>query len=116
MKGFLQSKIVAVVDMPDPMFYFLFDTCKNHYDYTIKSFTEVGGFLYGNRNRRMFSKTNDTEIELNSRQCDSLLKALEMGSDEMSLSLFKIIYKVFLLIRSKRDSINEQLQKEEFDY
>lgn len=115
MKAILQSEIVAVVDMPDAEFYFLFDSCKNHYDYTIKSFTKVGGFLYGNRNRRQFS-LNDISIELTLRQCDSLLKALEMGSDEMSLSLFKTIYKLFHFMRSKRDVINEQLQKEEFNF
>jgi hypothetical protein len=75
---YFQAEILAHIEFPDEDFEFIWECCTHHYDLTVKAMVNIGGFLYGFRNRRSFSNNVDKAADLTLRQIDLVLKSLEM--------------------------------------
>lgn len=102
MKYRFWAKLTLIFQLDDATFALLEDCMRHHYDGTVKSCVEHGGFMYGYRNRRDFRKdTPDDEdrntLELDSRQHQLCMKALEMRHyvvehqlDELNAKLHKM--------------------------
>lgn len=115
MKTFLQAKLIAHIEIEDEDFDFIKKCCKHHYDFKVKSSVEVGGFLYGYTNRREWSKGQDKVLELEFRQIDLLLKALEMGQ-YIELGKAAVISvklkKILTCMNEKYAELNPELEKQ----
>jgi len=62
-------------------FGLLMSNIKSHYDFTVKATAEVGGFMYGAKNRRAFDE-NDNAVDLDARKLGLLMKSLEYPKHE----------------------------------
>lgn len=83
MKYQFWANLTIIFQLDDATFTLLENSMRHHYDYTVKSAVEQGGFIYGLRGRRDFLKDKlDDEhrntLELSSRQLQLCMKALEM--------------------------------------
>ena len=111
MKYSFYAELKLHIELADNIFNMLLETCKNHYDGTVQRTVMVGGFLYGAKNRRDWSKGEDKELELTFRQADAILKALEMNNSDNAESLSKTIYNALEEMYAKQKEINAGLNK-----
>ena len=103
---FAELKLNIVIE--DDLFNMLLETCANHYDGWVRQSVQVGGFLYGAKNRRDWSKGEDKELELTSRQADTILKALEMNNSDNANNLYKTLCIALAEMSKKADEINSK--------
>ncbi|AIX11901.1 hypothetical protein [Flavobacterium phage FCOV-F14] len=108
------ATLTANVFLNDNDFYFLYDCCKNHYDFTVRMSNEICGFLYGFKVRRTPIKgldvTNDDRIvEFTSRKLGLIMKALEMQSSEQASRLNLLFHKVASEMSISQQSINKNI-------
>ncbi len=109
MKHFFQAVIMAHVEISDNDFDFILKSCRNHYDFTVKSSVVVGGFLYGFNNRRQFSKGEDKTLDLTSRQLGLIIKSLEMQHNDQGSRIGGYLWKVVNEMQDVFKKTNEQL-------
>lgn len=84
----------AVIDISDNDFNFILDCCQHHYDNTVQAAVAVGGFLYGIKNRREWSKGKDQTMELSMRQLGLVLKSMEFVNVGQADMLGGRLYKI----------------------
>lgn len=112
MKYYLQARLYAIVAFNGDEFNFIWSCCKKHYDATVKTSIEVGGFLYGYRNICSVAESDeDVKAEFSFRQLDLILKALEMhvGSETQATRLYQQIERILRDINTELPKINELL-------
>ncbi len=113
MKYYLQATLSAFIQITDEDFKLLWDDCENHYDAKIQSFTKVGGFMYGWKNRRDWAENEeDKEKELTFREIDSLLKAMEMDYTIPASLLSASFIKILRRMNDMYSPMNENLKNE----
>ncbi len=104
------ATLTATIEINDSDFELIQESCKHHYDFKIKSLVEVGGFLYGAKNRRDWSP-EDKEIEFTFRQIDSVMKSLEMYTTEQSYALYSRLRSIIMEINEKTIALNDTLKE-----
>lgn len=109
MKYTFYAELKLHIELPDNIFNMLLETCKNHYDSRVKESVQVGGFLYGAKNRRDWSNGENKELELTFRQADTILKALEMNNSDNANYLGEAIFRALNEMREKSNEINAKL-------
>ena len=110
MKYFFQVEFKAFVEIPDKEFEFILECCKHHYDFTVASSVEVGGFLYGLKNRREFSNGEDKVCDLTFRQIDLILKSIEMYDNEEERNVHRNMFKIIRQMGEENMEMNKNLQ------
>lgn len=110
MKYSLQANIKANIIFTDQEFDLIEKDFKSHYDYLIREACEVGGWLYGFKNRRQFAKPENAECDLSFRQVDTILKALESDYSSQAIELFKKLHNILSEINMIGPKINDQLK------
>lgn len=107
--------LTVFIRIEDEDFYFIYQCAKNHYDSKVVGLTEVGGFLYGWKNRReLFSSPEDDrkEIEFTSRQLDICSKAIEFSDgEEQTLRLRKMFYQIHQELGKAMNDQNKNVVK-----
>ena len=84
------AELKANIELNDSDFNLLLDCSARHYDSTVRSISEVGGFLYGLNNRRNFSNGADLTTEFSERELGLLIKSIEFTGSPQSYQLFII--------------------------
>lgn len=101
MKTTYLATIEANVFISDEEFDLIFKAFERHYDRTIKSASEVGGWLFGFKNRR--TKFYETEViedeqrtvELSSRRIQLIIKSLEMERSDLASKINFEMHKIY---------------------
>ena len=109
------ATLTANVFVNDEDFNFIYECFQRHYDTTIKMAADVGGFLYGLRNRRV--KFYDTEIitnenrilDLSNRQIQLILKSLEMQRTDQASDINFRFHKILQELVEKQNSLNNNI-------
>lgn len=109
------ATLTANIFVSDEDFNFIFECFQRHYDTTIKMAADVGGFLYGFRNRRI--KFYDTEVitdedrilDLSNRQIQLILKSLEMYRTDQASSINIRFHKILHELVEKQDQLNKNI-------
>ena len=117
MKYWFYCKLQINIDIEEEQWNYLLKCCEHHYDYTVQSAVRHGGFLYGFKGRRDFSEKKDITIDVNSRQFQIMMKALEMPVDyptqmKMALKFTKELHDIWSEYAKKTVEINNQLNPE----
>lgn len=112
MKHSFHTHIIADIELSDDEFNFIFQSCQQHYDYKIKSLAKSGGFIYGFKNRREFSKDEDKILDLNFRQIDLLCKSLEYSQEDIAYEIHKNFKLILDSINTITFELNQQLEKQ----
>lgn len=98
----------------DNDFDFICNSCKHHYDRTVKSLQEIGGFLFGAKVRRTpyadwLPKDEDRIVEFNANQLGLIMKSFEMLSGEQASRLNLMFHKIASEMAIKQKFINENM-------
>lgn len=111
------ATLEANVFLSDAEFYSIWDCMKRHYDITVKMSVDVGGFMYGLRNRRTLSKhravTDEDRIcDFSNRELQLMLKSLEMtNSDDFIIEIKEKLRNVLTQMTKKQNELNVNLNK-----
>jgi hypothetical protein len=93
---------------------------KRHYDFTVNSMAEVGGFLYGLLGRYEFMKKNNTlegwslELEISNRKTQLLYKAVEFDDSIMAAQIKKQLWPIITGFNDVHEMVNKQLFPDAF--
>lgn len=108
------ATLTANVFVSDDDFDFIYQCFQRHYDTTIKMAADVGGFLYGFKNRRTKfypeEEINDEynrTIELSNRQIQLVLKSMEMQSSEQASAINLRFHKIISELIFAQNHLNE---------
>lgn len=104
------AELKADIEFSDSDFQLLLESSRNHYDSTVQSICSVGGFLYGLKNRRDFSKGENKSTELRFGDLQLLLKSLEFVNTDKSNHLYARLSAIFMDMQAKNMEINEDLK------
>lgn len=117
MKHYFFATLTTVLELSDEEFGLLFKEAENHYDYKVKASTQVGGILYGFRNRRSFameSGNTDNEVEFIERELGLMMKALEMTRETFGITLYKRFLDIAKELQQKTVEVNKSLNDIKF--
>ncbi len=108
------ATLTALVEIPDKDFSFIEQEASRHYDYKVQQTTQVGGFLYGSRNRREWAKKDKPDyytnkIELTQNKIGLLMKAVEMNNSDQAHKISGDLYKIAMELQRKEAEINSKL-------
>lgn len=107
------AELKIYIEINNDDFHFIFDNAARHYDFTVRSSTEVGGFLYGLKNRRILSESKDKVCVLSSREFQLITKAIEFNTEERSNKIKTRLWKILHELKSKSKEINKQFENEQ---
>jgi hypothetical protein len=105
------AELKAIVVFSDDEWRWLLLSFEHHYDSTLKTAVDKGGWLYGMNNRRMFSNGECTDVELSQRQLGWMMKSLEMDVLSCSKELYKKLKDIFFKLQEKQNEVNETLNQ-----
>lgn len=103
------------IEFNDEDFEFIKLSMKHHYDFTVKSSVEVGGFWYGFENLRKWGKEypidgdNPNIGKFEERQMQLILKSIEFSDNPLSYKITKRLYGIVNEMGVKWKEINKQL-------
>lgn len=108
------ATLTANVFVNDEDFNFIYECFQRHYDITIKMVADVGGFLYGFRNRRIpligLDITNEDRIlDLSNRQIQLILKSMEMQRTDQASNINFRFHKILQELVSSQNSLNKNI-------
>lgn len=103
------ATLSAEVEISDSDFNLILENAANHYDSTVQDSVKIGGFLYGFKNRRDFSKGKDKIVELTSRQLGLVLKSIEFNNSNQAIFLCKRLYKIAMEMQQKTIELNKTI-------
>ena len=119
MKYTFEARLSVYIEVTDKEFDYIWEKMKHHYDATINSAIEVGGFMYGLRNRRepypnCKLENFDKNLEVDSRKLGLILKSLETPHCVMDINcnLSKKFTKIMKTMCEKNMEINSSYEKE----
>ncbi len=104
------ATLSAHIDMDDSDFERLKEKASRHYDSTVKSSVEVGGFLYGLTNRGEFSNGENKTLELSGRELQLCIKALEFDNSDHTKAISKRLIGVLNEMYFQQEQINKAFQ------
>jgi len=104
------AELKADIEFSDSDFELLLESSRRHYDSTVQSICCVGGFLYGLKNRRDFSKGENKSTELRFGDLQLLIKSLEFVNTDKSNHLYARLTAIFMDMQAKNIEINEDLK------
>ena len=110
------ATLTANVFLNDSDFNLITEGCRSHYDRTVKSLVELGGFLYGAKNRRTpfegYTVTDEDRIvDFTSRQLGLIMKSFQMQSGEQASRLNLMFHKIASEMAFKQNDINNNITK-----
>lgn len=103
------AKLEARVEISDSDFNLILEHAANHYDNTVKSSVRVGGFLYGFKNRREWSKGEDKIVELTERELGLVLKSIEFSLSDQAIHIGRRLYAIAMELQEKFIEVNKTL-------
>lgn len=109
------AKLEIHVDLSDEDFNHLLKQAEHHYDGKVKTSVELGGFLYGLKNRREFSEEaddKDTILTVDERDFQLMMKALEMDKSQRGQAMTKRFWTIVHDMQKKHTEINNMLCKD----
>lgn len=107
------AELTAEMDISDKEFQMLLEAAKNHYDYTVQSIGQVGGFLYGMGNRSEFSNGTYKKVEATGRNWGLILKSLEIVNTDAGRFIGNAIFKMLEHMYKQCDDINKSMVSHE---
>lgn len=110
------AELTASIEIPDLEFNYLYRFCATHYDSRVQEAANIGEFLYGTKNRREFSNGEDKCIDVTFRQCDLLLKSLEMDKGAMKQFLSSCFIRVLMHIDELHPKVATVLESEKLTF
>lgn len=117
MKYRFWANLKTIFQLDDATFTLLEDCMRHHYDGTVKSCVEHGGFMYGLRGRRNFKKDQPDDefrntLELDSRQLQLVMKALEMRNYVVDSQLDQLNTQLWVLwhrLVAQSEKLNDEV-------
>lgn len=112
------AEISVYIEFSDEDFELIKECMLHHYDYTVKSSAEAGGFWYGFWNTRTWAKENKkSDLEnynpnirlFTEREIGLILKSIEMSDSPLSDKIRKRLYGIIRELHHKWDEVNNQL-------
>ncbi len=109
MEYYFLPQLFIILTFSDSDFDLIFKNAQRHYDAKVVSLTEIGGFLYGEKNSREFANNPkcsypDKSSEYSFQKLDIISKALEIDCSKESLNLQN---KIRLIINSVNNKYEE---------
>lgn len=107
--------IEAHIRLTEEEFYYLLGAAKKHYSYDVTGLIEVGGFLYGLKNRYEFHKKQGTipdwslELTMSNRNTQLLYKAVEFDSSTQAMVIKNQLWPIITGFNDVHESINKNL-------
>lgn len=113
LKHSFRATIKMLVETSDEEFKTIQTCMIGHYDYSVKSSVEVGGFMYGWANRRKWAlqygdKVPDLICDFESRQMQLTLKALEIWHTEEVNALAKRLWNIVHEANKVSEEVNSK--------
>lgn len=105
------ATLQAHIELNDKDFEFLKERASLHYDLKVKSSVEIGGFLYGLNNRRLFSNGENKVLTVSSNELQTMMKAIEFGSGEHGAFLYNRFHRIWDELQQKQIEINKSVYK-----
>lgn len=109
------ATLTANVFINDDDFNFIYRSFQGHYDITIKMAANVGGFLYGLKNRRtkFYAEEviNDESrtIDVSNRELQLILKSMEMQNSAQASSINLRFHKILSEMSTQQETINKNI-------
>jgi hypothetical protein len=100
------ATLTVDIEINNSDFNVILMSCKKHYDHTVRASIEVGGFLYGAKNRRDFFDGKDILVRLSNRELQLVIKSLEY-KDKDSQQANKIYDRLWSILREMSSVQNE---------
>lgn len=112
MKHYFFATLTAIIELSDEEFELLFNEAERHYDFTVRSSTQIGGLLFGIKNRRSIAKEFgevDNEVSFSEREIGLMLKALEMTMIPAGPKLYRRLIEIAKELQQKTVEVNKPL-------
>lgn len=111
---YFRATLSALIELSDAEFDLIWKNASRHYDGTVRSSVQVGGFIYGYRNRRNWALERDDDtheykiVDVKNSEIQLIMKACERDYSDESLRLSSRLFLVLAEMNKRTAEINSE--------